>query len=79
MLGNEVGRQTKRVVICPHCVDIDLLLFAAGFLEGTASSKEKKREEKKGELKEVGGKKIQCSIKRSPPRAETSQGAQRVK
>lgn len=39
MLWNEVGRQTKRVVICPHCVAIDLLLLAAGFLEGTASSK----------------------------------------
>lgn len=41
MLWNEVGRQTKRVVICPHCVAIDLLLLAAGFLEGTASSKRK--------------------------------------
>jgi len=40
MLWDEVGRQTKRVVICPHCVAIDLLLLAAGFLEGTASSKE---------------------------------------
>lgn len=39
MLWNEVGRQTKRVVICPHCVAIDLLLLAAGFLEGTAGSK----------------------------------------
>lgn len=39
MLWNEVGRQTKRVVICPHCVAIDLLLLAAGFLEGTASFK----------------------------------------
>lgn len=38
MLWNEVGRQTKRVVICPRCVAIDLLLLAAGFLEGTASS-----------------------------------------
>ena len=45
MLWNEVGRQTKRVVICPHCVAIDLLLLAAGFLEGTASS-EKKKEKK---------------------------------
>lgn len=41
MLWNEVGRQTKRVVICPHCVAIDLLLLAAGFLEGTASTKKK--------------------------------------
>lgn len=59
MLRNEVGRQTKRVVICPHCVAIDLLLFAAGFLEGTASSKGKKREkkEKKGRVKEGRGKK----------------------
>lgn len=34
MLWNEVGRQTKRVVICPHYVAIDLLLLAGGFLEG---------------------------------------------
>lgn len=55
MLRNEVGRQTKRVVICPHCVAIDLLLYAAGILERTASSKGKKKEEKrKGELREVG-------------------------
>lgn len=43
MLWNEVGRQTKRVVICPHCVAIDLLLLAAGFLERTASTKKKKK------------------------------------
>ena len=53
MLWNEVGRQTKRVVICPHCVAIDLLLLAVGFLEGTASSKEMPA----------------CSIKRKVPRA----------
>lgn len=47
MLWNEAGRQTKRVVICPHCVAIDLLLLAGGFLEGTVSSKERKKEEKK--------------------------------
>ena len=46
MLWNEVGRQTKRVVICPHCVAIDLLLLAAGFLEGTASSEKKKKKKK---------------------------------
>lgn len=38
MLWNEVGRQTKRLVICPHCVAIDLLLLAVGFLERTAST-----------------------------------------
>lgn len=27
MLWNEVGRQTKWLVICPHCVAIDLLLL----------------------------------------------------
>lgn len=53
MLWNEVGRQTKRVVICPHCVAIDLLLLAADFLEGTASSKEMPA----------------CSIKRKVPQA----------
>lgn len=46
MLWNEVGRQTKRVVICPHCVAIDLLLYAAGFLEGTASTKKKAKKKK---------------------------------
>lgn len=58
MLRNEVGRQTKRVVICPHCVAIDLPLYAAGFLEGTASSKEKKEGKRKGELREVGRKNV---------------------
>lgn len=38
MLWNEVGRQTKRLVICPDCVAIDLLLLAVGFLERTAST-----------------------------------------
>lgn len=52
MLRNEVGRQTKRVVICPHCVAIDLLLYAAGFLQGTASTKEKKKRKKEREKKE---------------------------
>lgn len=55
MLWNEVGRQTKRVVICPHCVAIDLLLLAAGFLEGTAGSK----------------KIPACSIKREVPQASS--------
>lgn len=79
MLRNEVGRQTKRVVICPHCVAIDLLLCAAGFLEGTASSKEKKEEKRKGELVGRGKKSSECSIKRSPLRADTSQEAYGVK
>lgn len=79
MLRNEVGRQTKRVVICPHCVAIDLLLYAAGFLEGTASTEEKKKKEvkkkgekkRKGELREGGGgEAVACSIIRSAARAE---------
>lgn len=52
MLWNEVGRQTKRVVICPHSVAIDLLLYAAGFLEATASTKNKKKSARE---RDVGG------------------------
>lgn len=49
MLWNEVGRQTKRLVICPHCVAIDWLLLAVGFLERTAST------EKETGQRRVGG------------------------
>lgn len=38
MLWNEVGRQTKRLVICPQCVAIDLLLLGVSFLERTGSA-----------------------------------------
>lgn len=51
MLWNEVGRQTKRVVICPHCVAIDLLLLAAALPEGTVSAK--KRVDKKKWEKQI--------------------------
>lgn len=54
MLWNEVGRQTKRVVICPHCVAIDLLLLAAGFLEGTASSEKRKKKMPARSIKRKG-------------------------
>lgn len=50
MLWNEVGRQTKRLVICPHCVAIDLLLLAVGFLERTASTEKETGQAGRGVL-----------------------------